>query len=224
MTAANPVGTMPGTIRVRVKLYARLDRYLPEARAERNEADLEVPKGATAADVFRSLNLPAEVCHLVLVNGHFLPPGERASRALRKGDHLAVWPPVAGGIEQKKPAGGAGEKKSAAGTAAAKPPPGAAAAKTRTVITKEMAISHADFFRLLPGALDGQPFTRTGNRAVMEGKGRCLDIGVGPERTRQIAGLKVPATDVTLAFTGYDKTAIAAALRVFERTFQKGGG
>ena len=50
---------------MRVKLYARLDRYLPEGRAERNEADLEVPKGTTVAEVFRSLNLPPEVCHLV---------------------------------------------------------------------------------------------------------------------------------------------------------------
>ena len=66
---------MPRDIKVRVKLYARLDRYLPEGRAERNEADLEVPKGTTVAEVFRSLNLPPEVCHLVLVNGHFLPPG-----------------------------------------------------------------------------------------------------------------------------------------------------
>ncbi|MBI2978787.1 MAG: MoaD/ThiS family protein [Rhodospirillales bacterium] len=197
----------------RVKLYARLDRYLPESRAERNEADLEVPKGTTVAEVFRSLNLPPEVCHLVLVNGHFLPPGERETRALKKGDHLAVWPPVAGGVDTKAPPGAAGEKKAPV-----------AAARTKTVITKEMAITHAEFFRLLPGALDALPFKRTGNRVVVEEKGRRLDIGLGPERTRQIAGLKVPATDVTLSFTGYDKTQIAAALRLFERAYQKGGG
>ena len=200
-------------MKVRVKPYARLDRYLPEGRAERNEADLEVPKGTTVAEVFRSLNLPPEVCHLVLVNGHFLPPGERETRALKKGDHLAVWPPVAGGVDTKAPPGAAGEKKAPA-----------AAAKTKTVITKEMAITHAEFFRLLPNALDALPFKKTGNRVVVEEKGRRLDIGLGPERTRQIAGLKVPATDVTLSFTGYDKTAIAAALRLFERAYQKGGG
>ena len=190
---------------MRVKLYARLDRYLPEGRAERNEADLEVPKGATVAEVFRSLNLPPEVCHLVLVNGRFVAPGERQTRTLNKGDHLAVWPPVAGGIDSKAP-------------------PPAAGVKTKTVITKEMAVTHAEFFRLLPNALEGQPFKKAGNRVVVEAEGKRLDIGLGPERTRQIAGLKMPATDVTLKFTGYDKTGIAAALRLFERAYQKGGG
>jgi len=204
---------------VRVKLYARLDRYLPEKRAERNEADLEVPKGTTVADIFRSLSLPPEVCHLVLVNGHFLPPGERETRALKKNDHLAVWPPVAGGVGEKKSAGGVDTKA----------PPGAAdkkpgAAKTKTVITKEMAITHAEFFRLLPTALDGHPFKKSGNRVVVEDQGRRLEIGLGPERSRQIAGLKLPATDVTLSFAGYDKTEIAAVLRLFERAYHKGGG
>jgi sulfur-carrier protein len=229
---------MPGSIKVRVKLYARLDRYLPEGRAERNEADLEVPQGATVADVFHRLSLPPEVCHLVLVNGHFVAPGERETHALEKGDHLAVWPPVAGGVDKKKPAGGAGEEKSVGGVETKAPPtatgkkmpagdddkPAADAAKAKTVVTKDMAVTHAEFFRLLPTALDARPFKRTGNRIVLEDKGRRLDIGLGTERTRQVAGLKLPATDVSLAFTGYDKTEIAAALRLFERTYQKGGG
>jgi sulfur carrier protein ThiS len=222
---------MPGNIKVRVKLYARLDRYLPETRAERNEAELEVPNGTTVAEVFRRLGVPPEVCHLVLINGHFCAPGDRDTQALKKGDHLAAWPPVAGGVGEKKsaegvdprkPADGAAETKSAAGVDAKNPP--GAATSTRTVITKEMAVTHADFFRTLPRALDAAPFKKTGNRVVVEEKGKRLDISLGPERTRQIAGLKVPAADVTLAFTGYDRTEIAAALRLFERSFQKGGG
>ncbi len=35
--------------------------------------------------------------HLVLVNGSFVGPEDRAARVLRAGDALAVWPPVAGG-------------------------------------------------------------------------------------------------------------------------------
>ncbi len=197
---------------VRVKLYARLDRYLPADRAERNEADLELPAGASVAEAFRLLGLPPEVCHLVLVNGNYCAPGDRAAHALKAGDHLAVWPPVAGGVDTKKPAVGAAPQKPST------------PAKTRTVITKEMAITHADFFRTLPQALDGAPFKKTGNRAVVEDKGRRLEVSLAPERTRQIAGLKVPATDVTLTFTGYDKTGVAAALRLFERSFQRGGG
>jgi len=208
-------------MKVRVKLYARLDRYLPKTRAERDEADLDVPDGTTVAEVFRRLGLPPEICHLVLVNGHFLAPGDREARALAAGDHLAVWPPVAGGVDPEKPAGGVGEKKAAGGVAGKDPQP----AKTRTVITKEMAVTHADFFRTLPQALDGAPFKKTGNRVVVEEKkGKRLEISLAAERTRQIAGLKVPATDVSLAFTGYDRTEVAKALRLFERSFHKGGG
>ena len=35
--------------------------------------------------------------HLVLVNGVFVPPDERAGKCLDNGDVLAVWPPIAGG-------------------------------------------------------------------------------------------------------------------------------
>lgn len=85
---------------IRIKLYAGLERYLPRRDSkstDRNEADIDVAGGATPADVFRLLDLAAESCHLVLVNGVFLPPGERSRRQLEDGDHLAVWPPVAGG-------------------------------------------------------------------------------------------------------------------------------
>ena len=35
--------------------------------------------------------------HLVLVNGVYVPPAERATRTLEEGDVLAIWPPIAGG-------------------------------------------------------------------------------------------------------------------------------
>jgi len=42
-------------------------------------------------------SLPEKYCHLVLVNGSYVAPEERGERVLEEGDHLAVWPPVAGG-------------------------------------------------------------------------------------------------------------------------------
>ena len=87
-------------MKIRAKLYANLGGYLPEGTADGptgNEADMEVDEGATIAGVIGRLALPTELCHLVLVNGLFIPPTERAGHVLVEGDHLAVWPPVAGG-------------------------------------------------------------------------------------------------------------------------------
>ena len=83
-------------MRIRIKLYAALGQYLP-AGAEKNEVDLDVADAATPDDAFKQLTVPLEQCHLVVINGLFVPPGERATRALADGDHLAAWPPVAGG-------------------------------------------------------------------------------------------------------------------------------
>ena len=83
-------------MRIRIKLYAALGKYLPDG-AVKNEADMEVVKGTTPEAAFTSLKVPLEQCHLVLINGLFVPPTERATRALADGDHLAAWPPVAGG-------------------------------------------------------------------------------------------------------------------------------
>ena len=81
---------------VTVKLYALLSRYLPP-NSKDNTADVEVADGKTVMDVIRQLKLPVEHCHLVLVDGIFVPPSERESCVLRQGDAVAIWPPVAGG-------------------------------------------------------------------------------------------------------------------------------
>ncbi len=83
-------------MKIRIKLYAALGKYLPDG-AVKNEADIEVAKGTTPESAFTSLNVPLQQCHLVLINGVFVPPTERAIRTLADGDHLAAWPPVAGG-------------------------------------------------------------------------------------------------------------------------------
>jgi sulfur carrier protein ThiS len=41
--------------------------------------------------------LPPKLTHLVLLNGVFIPPDERATTCIGEGDTIAVWPPIAGG-------------------------------------------------------------------------------------------------------------------------------
>lgn len=83
-------------MRITVKLYATLGEYLPQG-SERNVGALDIPEGSTVGAVIKELNLPADLVHLVLINGAYVEPEARAKTVLREGDAVAVWPPVAGG-------------------------------------------------------------------------------------------------------------------------------
>jgi sulfur carrier protein ThiS len=84
------------SIEVTLKLFAMLERWLPDG-ARRNEIRLSVPLGTTPADVVASLDLPAALCAIVLIDGAFVLPEARATRALAPGEVLSIWPPIAGG-------------------------------------------------------------------------------------------------------------------------------
>jgi sulfur carrier protein ThiS len=84
-------------VRVALKLYASLADYLPAEARRTHRLELELAAGTTVADVIAANSLPLKMCHLVLVNGVFIPPDKRAASALEDGDELAIWPPVAGG-------------------------------------------------------------------------------------------------------------------------------
>jgi sulfur carrier protein ThiS len=62
-----------------------------------NQLVLDVAEATTVQAVIEQFKLPSAMAHLVLVNGVFIPRRERATRPLRAGDALAVWPPIAGG-------------------------------------------------------------------------------------------------------------------------------
>jgi len=85
------------SMQVTLKLYASLADHLPPEARRTHRLPLELPAGTTIADVIGQQNLPEKLCHLVLVNGLYVPPGERAKRALLQDDELAIWPPIAGG-------------------------------------------------------------------------------------------------------------------------------
>ena len=79
-----------------VKLFASLGGYLPSGSHE-NAFSMALPDPPTIGGILASLKVPREQCHLVLVNGTFVPPSLRSDKRLHEGDTLAVWPPVAGG-------------------------------------------------------------------------------------------------------------------------------
>ena len=81
---------------VTVKLFASLGDYLP-AGAKEHATALDLDGESSVWSVLDRLNVPRERCHLVLLNGIFVPPGKRGDTVLSDGDTVSAWPPVAGG-------------------------------------------------------------------------------------------------------------------------------
>ena len=84
-------------MQITFKLYASLTEYLPAERRTSNWMALDVEPDAAIANIIAPFKLPMKLVHLVLINGVFVPPEERATRTLAEGDVLAIWPPIAGG-------------------------------------------------------------------------------------------------------------------------------
>jgi sulfur-carrier protein len=83
-------------MKVTVKLFATLGQYLPQGAAN-NKVEMEVEVGMILTRIVDSMNLPQELCHLVLVNGVYVEPSARETYVMKENDVLAIWPPVAGG-------------------------------------------------------------------------------------------------------------------------------
>ena len=88
-------------MRITFKLFATLADHLPREHEGHarvgNELPLDVPEGTTLEEIVQKFPLPRALVHLVLVNGEFILPAERAGHVLREGDAVAIWPPIAGG-------------------------------------------------------------------------------------------------------------------------------
>jgi sulfur carrier protein ThiS len=83
-----------------LKLFASLAAHLPPEARSRHRIDLEVTEGTTVLDVVRREGIPEALCAIVLIDGEWVAPRDRAARVLREGDVLAIWPPVAGGSRE----------------------------------------------------------------------------------------------------------------------------
>ena len=90
-----------------------------------------------------------------------------------------------------------------------------------STIIKEMALTRAEFLRLLPGAAGGAPWRADGD-AVRVGDAVSIDLEALPPR--RLGPFEIPVMRVTLRFHGVDEDEARAFVRRFDRAFQKGGG
>jgi len=84
-------------MKITLKLFASLTDYLPPASKYTNIVELDIAAETTISQLVELYRLPDKQVHLVLVNGSYVAPDQRASRTLTEGDVLAIWPPIAGG-------------------------------------------------------------------------------------------------------------------------------
>ena len=79
-------------MRVRVKLFATLRQYLP-GHILGSPVEIELPAGATLADLVGQLNLPQTEVKVVFVNARAQP----LSYVLKPDDEIGIFPPIGGG-------------------------------------------------------------------------------------------------------------------------------
>jgi molybdopterin converting factor small subunit len=84
-------------MKITFKLFASLTDFLPLQHRTANQVELDVAEGATILQIIEPFGLPEKMVHLVLINGKYIAPLDRATLALQPDDVLAIWPPIAGG-------------------------------------------------------------------------------------------------------------------------------
>jgi hypothetical protein len=100
-----------------------------------------------------------------------------------------------------------------------------AALMTPAPVTKEMALTAADFRRGLAILFRDRAVAFEGERAVLTEDGRSLSIDFLAQEPRVLGKLMVlPRASITITFTGYGPTEADAFLAEFDRVFQRAGG
>jgi len=87
-----------------------------------------------------------------------------------------------------------------------------------------MTITHADFFRLLPGVCENCCITRA-RKLIQSSLGSgTIEILLAPECSRMLGSLELPVTEITFCFDNVSDQDRESFLERFHRVYQKGGG
>ena len=91
-------------------------------------------------------------------------------------------------------------------------------------LSREMTISHADFLRSLPAALNNTAYTINGNEISVELENRGLQIILSLESVRNFGPISLPVTHVEFVFSGYSELEVQQFLERFDMCYRRGGG
>ena len=87
-----------------------------------------------------------------------------------------------------------------------------------------MGLTHAEFFKTLPPAIEYHPYTVDGVLVRIDYDGRHLVIELGPEQVREIALLRMPHAEVTFSFHRFSEEQREQFMQRFDLYFRRGGG
>jgi hypothetical protein len=92
------------------------------------------------------------------------------------------------------------------------------------LIEEDLAVTHKNFFRGIARALGSDAFVVEGNKVILNGEGRCLEVTYLEESERRLGGFLIPLTPIKIHFSGYSREQMDDAWALFFRRFQRGGG
>ncbi len=90
--------------------------------------------------------------------------------------------------------------------------------------SREMGLTHDDFWRILPRAMGEHPYKRQGDLVLADIESGSLQISLGPAQERKIALLRLPFSVVAFRFEGVQQEQQMAFKSHFDLHFQRGGG
>ena len=90
--------------------------------------------------------------------------------------------------------------------------------------TRSMAVTHKDFFRILPNAIGDHPYRIEGQTVTISVDDGVVKITIGPEQVRKIALMVIHHCDVEFSYSKLTQEQYDEFKRHFELRYQRGGG
>jgi len=89
---------------------------------------------------------------------------------------------------------------------------------------REMGITHAEFFRLLPRLAPAADVSHAADRIGISLANGRAEVLLGEESERRIGNMRLPVAPLEFRFFGMKPAEVDVFMARFDLTFRKGGG